>query len=132
MWKLGNPSFNTNSDLYVHLKRLNAVRNSRNIPNLTFTSGRAGRAIRNGTTFQERWVNNCLYAFERKTANHANIALVMLNACGTRQEMTNLQTGIGPGWKQETTYGYKWINPDAAGKVPSYWIEPYETLIFEN
>lgn len=60
MWKLGSVPFNDNSDLYTHIKRLNAVRNSRNIANLTFTNGRAGQAIRNGTTFEERWVSNCL------------------------------------------------------------------------
>jgi len=132
MWTLGGPPFNENSELYQHIKRLNTVRNSDNVANLTFTNGNAGRASRQGTMFSERWVGNCLYAFERKTSDGANVVLVMLNACGNWQEMTNLQTEIGPGWKQETTYGFKWINPDASGKVASYWIAPHETLVFEN
>jgi alpha-amylase len=132
MWTLGAPPFNEHSELYVHIKRLNAVRNSKNIPDVTFTNGNAGKAIRNGTNFQERRADNCLYAFERKTANSAQVALIMLNSCGTWQEMTDLRTDIGSGWKQETTYGFKWINPDSTGKVSSYWLAPYETLIFEN
>jgi alpha-amylase len=131
MWTLGTVPFNENSDLYTHIERLNAVRNSRNIVNLTFTNGRAGQAIRNGT-IEERWVSNCLYAFERKTPGNAQVALVMLNACPKWQEMTDLRTDIGSGWKQETTYGFKWINADATGLVSSYWLAPYETLIFEN
>lgn len=132
MWKLGSVPFNEDSDFYTHIKRLNAVRNSGNIANLTFTNGRAGQAIRNGTTFEERWVSNCLYAFVRKTAGNAQVALVMLNACPMWQEMTDLRTDVGSGWKQETTYGVKWINPDATGLVSSYWLAPYETLVFEN
>jgi alpha-amylase len=132
MWRLGGPSFSTSAELYLHLKRLNAVRNSENVPGLTFTNGKAGSAVRNGTVFTERWVGNCLYAFERKTPDSSNVALMMLNACGSWEEMTNLKTEIGPGWKQETIYGFKWINPDGSGTVASYWIAPYETLAFEN
>lgn len=134
MWKLATDghSFNTNSPLYTHAKRLNSVRNSDAIPGMTFTSGRAGQAVRHGTTFVERWANSCVYAFERKTSDGANIALVVLNACGTWQELTNLKTDIGAGWKQETTYGVKWISPDANGTVAFYWLAPYETLVFEN
>ena len=128
--------FNQDGDLYIHVARLNTVRNSRenligNGEQLTFTNGNAGRAIRNGT-LQERFVNRCLYAFERKTPNATEVALVMLNACGTRQEMTNLQTDIGSGRKRETTYGTKFITPNAQGTVASFFLEPFETLIFEN
>lgn len=132
MWSLGGPPFNPSSDLYTHIRRLNAVRNSENIPGLTFTNGKAGQAIRNGTDFKERWVNNCIYAFERRTSDNANIALVMLNGCDTWQDVTNLKTDIGPGWKQETTYGFKWINPAADGTVAHYRVAPFETLVFEN
>lgn len=128
--------FDEDSDLYIHVARLNTVRNSRenlvrNGQQLTFTNGNAGRAIRNGT-LQERFVNRCLYAFERKTPNNAEVALVVLNACGSSQEITNLQTDIGTGQKRETTYGTMFISPDAQGRVARMEVKPFETGIFEN
>jgi hypothetical protein len=46
--------------------------------------------------------------------------------------MTNLQTDIGNGRKRETTYGTKFITPNAQGTVAPFFLEPFETLIFEN
>lgn len=132
MWTLGARPFDTSGDLYVHLRRLNAVRSSANIPGLTFTDGGAGAALRRGRVFDERWVDGCLYGFERSTVDGAARALVLLNACGGSREMAGLQTGLAPGTHREVTYGTRWLEVGAGGRVASIWLAPYETLIFER